>query len=94
MVCTSPYSSGIVLDSKGGDPRAPAQGGTGTGSTGGTGAGGGPGGAVPPSTPSPTHETAGNTSPPNAGCAVAGGSSPGAFLALALLGLVLARRRR
>jgi MYXO-CTERM domain-containing protein len=94
MVCTSPYYGGFALDSKGGDPRTPAQGGTGT--TGGgatTGAAGGPGGTVPPSTPSPTHESAGNTSP-NAGCAVAGGSSSGAFLALALLGLALARRRR
>jgi MYXO-CTERM domain-containing protein len=91
MVCTSPYGYGgygaVAVDS-----GTPKQGGTGT-TTAGTGAAGGPGGSIPPTTPSPTHESAGTS--PSTGCAVAGGSSSSAaFAALALLGLALARRRR
>jgi MYXO-CTERM domain-containing protein len=93
MVCTSPYGYGYGV----GGVRTVDQSGAPVGSStgGGTSGAAGMGGSVPPMTPSPTHESVGNgTSSSAGGCAVAGGSSSLAFAALALLGLVLARRRR
>jgi MYXO-CTERM domain-containing protein len=94
MMCTSPYSGGYAVAK---DATSNTGGGGSTQGPSGAGAAGTGGGTVPPTamTPTPTHESAGpNGTSPSAGCAVAGGSSSAAFAALALLGIVLARRRR
>jgi MYXO-CTERM domain-containing protein len=109
MMCTSPYGVGYGApkvsedgSAGGGTTTTAGTGAAGTRGTGNTGPTGGAagtgGGEVPPSsqTPSPTHETAGGNpnAAPSAGCAVAGGGSSAMLAALALLGIVIARRRR
>jgi MYXO-CTERM domain-containing protein len=96
MTCTSPYGYGVrgSAEDSTGTPTTTGgpQGGTGSAN----GGAGGTGGALPPSSPTPTHEKAGTgTSMPTGGCALGGGGSSSLTLAaLALLGLVVARRRR
>jgi MYXO-CTERM domain-containing protein len=95
-ICTSPYGGTGVAKDANGNPIETVGGGTTSGSTGSNGtsnpqvpSAGGPG-ANPPS-------ASGNAAgAPSSGCAV-GGANPGSALfvaALALLGLVIARRRR
>ena len=93
-LCLSPLGTtgGIALDASGGTPKETTGGGTG-------GAAGGNTTGTPPTNPGATNGPTGNNgagAPSSGGCAL-GGHAPGASgvaAALALLGLVLSRRRR
>ena len=97
-LCLSPLGTtgGLALDASGGTPKETAGGGTGGAAGGNTT---GTNGGTPPTNPGATNGPAANNgagAPSSGGCAL-GGNAPGASgvaAALALLGLVLSRRRR